>query len=50
MYVEWLSNIVHVLKKNGYVRVCIDSRNLNFSIPKDEDEMPVANLLVDICS
>jgi hypothetical protein len=25
-YVEWLSNIVHVLKKNGKLRICIDFR------------------------
>ena len=34
-YVEWLSNIVHVVKKNGKIRVCIDFRNLNTATPKD---------------
>ena len=46
-YVEWLSNIVPVLKKNGKLRICIDFRNMNMSTPKDEYPIPVANLLVD---
>ncbi|XP_070679339.1 uncharacterized protein [Malus domestica] len=28
-YVEWLANIVPVLKKSGALRICIDFRNLN---------------------
>ena len=28
-YVEWLANIVPVIKKNGTLRVCIDFRDLN---------------------
>lgn len=35
-YVEWLSNIVFVVKKNGKIRVCIDYRILNLASPKDE--------------
>ena len=46
-YVEWLSNIVPVIKKNGKVRVCIDFRNLNMASPKDEYPMHVADVLVD---
>lgn len=46
-YVEWLSNIVPILKKNGKTRVCIDFTNLNLATPKDEYPIPVANLLVD---
>ena len=46
-YVEWLSNIVPVLKKNGKLRICIDFRNINMATPKDEYPMPVADLLVD---
>uniref|UniRef100_A0A2N9F0K1 Reverse transcriptase domain-containing protein n=1 Tax=Fagus sylvatica TaxID=28930 RepID=A0A2N9F0K1_FAGSY len=47
MYVEWLSNIVPVLKKNGKLRICIDFRNINMATPKDEYPMPIADLLVD---
>ena len=28
-YVEWLANIVPVIKKNGSLRICIDFRDLN---------------------
>jgi hypothetical protein len=28
-YVEWISNIVPIYKKNGKLRVCIDFRDLN---------------------
>ncbi|GKU97768.1 hypothetical protein SLEP1_g10860 [Rubroshorea leprosula] len=46
-YAEWLSNVMHVLKKNGKLRVCVDFRNLNLATPKDEYPMPIADLLVD---
>ena len=46
-YVEWLSNIVPVLKKNGKLCVCIDFRNLNTATPKDEYPMPIADVLID---
>ncbi|CAL8136575.1 unnamed protein product [Prunus armeniaca] len=46
-YVEWLANIVPVLKKTGALRVCIDYRNLNLATPKDEYPMPMSDLLVD---
>ena len=46
-YVEWLFNVVPVVKKNGKLRVCIDFKNLNLATPKDEYPMPVADQLVD---
>ncbi|KAM1850245.1 hypothetical protein ACFX13_014461 [Malus domestica] len=46
-YVEWLANIVHVLKKSGALRMCIDFRNLNLATPKDEYTMPILDLLID---
>ncbi|WJX26318.1 hypothetical protein P8452_15256 [Trifolium repens] len=46
-YVEWLANIVPVMKKNGSLRVCIDFRDLNNATPKDEYSMPVAEMLID---
>nr|ABA97233.1 retrotransposon protein, putative, unclassified [Oryza sativa Japonica Group] len=49
-YAEWVSSIVHVIKKNGNVRVCIDFRDLNKATPKDEYPMPVADQLVDAAS
>ena len=46
-YVEWLANIVHVVKKNGTLRVCIYFRDLNKATPKDEYPMLVAEVFVD---
>ena len=46
-YVEWLANIVPVIKKNGSLRICIDFRNLNTATPKDEYSMPIAEMLID---
>ncbi|XP_050902196.1 uncharacterized protein LOC127112046 [Lathyrus oleraceus] len=46
-HVEWIANIVPVIKKNGSLRVCIDFRDLNAATPKDEYPMPVAEMLVD---
>ena len=46
-YVQWLANIVHVMKKNGKFRVCVDFRDLNVAIPKDMYVMPIVDMLVD---
>lgn len=47
MYVEWIANIVPLIKKNKTLRVCIDFRDLNRANPKDEYPMPVTKMLVD---
>ena len=49
-YVDWLSNVVPVVKKNGKLKVCIDFRNLNTATPKDEYPIPIADMLVDSAS
>ncbi|PNY08742.1 hypothetical protein L195_g005274 [Trifolium pratense] len=46
-YVEWLANIVPVIKKNGSLRICIDFRDLNNVTPKDEYSMLVVEMLID---
>ena len=46
-YVQWLLNIIPVIKKNGQIRICIDFRNLNLVTLKDEYVMPIADMLVD---
>jgi hypothetical protein len=46
-YAEWISNIVPVYKKNGKMRVCIDSRDSSRATPMDGYPMSVADLLVD---
>jgi hypothetical protein len=47
-YVDWVSNIVPVEKKNtGKIWICVDFRNINRATPKDEYSMPIADLLID---
>ena len=46
-YVQWLANIVPMMKKNGKLKVCVDFRDLNASTPKDMYVMPIADMLVD---
>ncbi|KAM2867363.1 hypothetical protein COP2_023290 [Malus domestica] len=46
-YVEWLANIISVVKKNGTLRICIDFRNLNLVTPKDKYPMSISDLLID---
>lgn len=46
-YVKWLANIVPLIKKNCYLRVCIDFRDLNASTTKDEYPMLVEEMLVN---
>ena len=47
-YADWISNIVPVEKKGSdKIRICIDFRNLNRAIPKDENPMPIANMLIN---
>ena len=46
-YVEWISSIVPVYKKNGKLRVCIDFIDLNKATPMDGYPMPIADMLVD---
>jgi hypothetical protein len=46
-YAKWISNVVHVYKKNGKLRVCIDFRDLNKATQIDGCPMPIANMLVD---
>jgi hypothetical protein len=47
-YANWVSNIIPVEKKiTGKIRICVDFRNLNRAMPKDEYPMPIADLLID---
>jgi hypothetical protein len=50
-YADWVSNIVPVEKKSmRKIRICVDFRNINRAIPKDEYPMPIADLLIDRAS
>lgn len=46
-YLEWLSNIFLVKKKNRKLRACIDFRDLNTTTPKEKHQMMMADMLVD---
>ena len=46
-YVQWLANIVLVMKENEKLRVCVDFRDLNAATFKDMYVMPTVNILVD---
>ena len=46
-YVQWLANVVHVMKKNGKLRVCVNFRNLNDVTPKYMYVMPIVHMSVD---
>ena len=46
-YVQWLENIVLVMKKNGKLQVCVDFRDLNVVTPKDMYVMSIVDKLVD---
>jgi len=46
-HVEWVSNIVLVLKKNGKLRNCIYFRNMNLATSKDECPMLRVDILIN---
>ena len=46
-YVQWLANIVRIMKNNGKFRVCVDFGDLNVVTPKDMYVMLIADMLVD---
>lgn len=47
-YVEWLANIVPIIKKIVKIRICIDFRDLNHVTLKDEYLMSIVNMMVDV--
>jgi len=46
-YAEWISSVVPMQKKVGRWRVCVDFRDLNRAMPKDEYLMPIAETLIN---
>ena len=45
-YPQWVSNVVLVPKKDGKVRMCVDYKDLNRAIPKDDFPLPHIDNLV----
>ena len=46
-YPEWLANVVHVTKKDGKIRVCVDFHDMNKASPKDDFPLLHIYMLVD---
>lgn len=46
IYSQWIANIVHVRKKNGEIRLCVDFRNLNKCSLKDNYTIPKMDLIL----
>ncbi|KAL0410535.1 UNVERIFIED_CONTAM: Transposon Tf2-12 polyprotein [Sesamum latifolium] len=46
-YPMWISGIVHIRKKNGQIRVCVDFRDLNNTCPKDDFPLSITELMID---
>lgn len=47
-YLEWLANVVLVLKVYGKWMMCVDFTDLNKACPNESFSMPRIDLLVDI--
>ena len=47
LLIEWVSNIVPVMKKQGTIRVCVDYRDVNQACPKDNYPTPFIDQIID---
>jgi hypothetical protein len=47
---KWVSNPVHVNKKQGTIHVCMDFCDLNKACPKDNFPMPFIDQILDECA
>lgn len=45
-YSNWVANLVHIRKKNGEIRLCVDFQNLNKSSLKDNYPLPKMDFLL----
>jgi len=46
-HLNWIANIVPVLKKNGKIQFFIDFRDLNIACPKDKFSSPIMDVMID---
>ena len=46
-YLDWLANVVMVMKANRKWRMCVDFIDLNKAYPKDSFPIPMVDILVD---
>jgi hypothetical protein len=47
--IDWVSNLVSVMKKQGMILVCIYYRDINKACPKDNYPTPFVDQIVDDC-
>ena len=47
---EWVSNPIHVDKKQGTIHVCTDFRDLNKACPKDNYPTPFIDQIIYACA
>ena len=48
--IDWVSNIVLVMKKKGTIRVFVDYRDVNQACPKDNYPTPFIDQIIDECA
>ena len=46
-YSVWIVSIVLVMKKNGWIRICVDFGDLNQACPKDDFPSPAIEIMID---
>ena len=49
-YPTWLANVVSVSKKDGKIKICVNCRDLNKAIPKDNFIVSSIHILIDNCA
>ena len=50
LLIEWVSNIITVMKKQGTIRVCVDYWDVNLACPKDNYPTPFIDQIIDDCA
>jgi len=46
-HLDWVANIVSVLKKNEKIRICINFHDLNPACPKDKFSLPITDVMIE---
>jgi len=46
-HLDWVTNIVPILKKNEKIWLCIDYCDLNAACPKDEFPLPITDSMIE---
>ena len=46
-HLDWVANIVPILKKNGKIQICVDYHDLNVTCPKDKFSLMITDVMID---